>query len=189
MNKEYRLPINLYMILEHASPVIYTSNVLQNNHFVILMNSNFLKTTALIFKNEVHLAKSCLLECSAIDTLNYTKHAKEFELFFNKSRILTYYVFYFYKIKLKITLVCYDCTNGLDSIDLIYKNSNWLEREASEMYNIKYNNKRDCRKLLLDYTLDINPMLKDYPTEGEFDCYFSNIENQIVLEPFSVVEL
>lgn len=57
------------------------------------------------------------------------------------------------------------------------------------MYNIKYNNKRDCRKLLLDYTLDINPMLKDYPTEGEFDCYFSNIENQVVLEPFSVVEL
>lgn len=124
MNKEYRLPINLYLILEHASPIIYTSNILQNNHFVILIDSNFFKDTALIFKNEINLAKSFLIESSAVDTLNYTKHSKEFELFFSKSRLLTYYIFYFYKLKLKITLVCYGCETTMDSIDLIYKNSN-----------------------------------------------------------------
>lgn len=177
------------MILEHASPIVYTSNVLQKNHFVILINNNFFKDTAIIFKNELNLSKSCLLECSAVDTLNYTKHSEEFELFFKKSRLLVYYIFYFYKIKLKITLICYDDESKLDSIDLIYKNSNWLERETSEMYNIQYVNKRDCRKLLLDYTLDVNPMLKNYPTEGEFDCYFSNTENQITLEYFNTVEL
>jgi NADH:ubiquinone oxidoreductase subunit C len=45
------------------------------------------------------------------------------------------------------------------------------------------------RKLLLDYTIDVNPMLKDYPTEGEYDCYFSNIENQVILEKHTNVEL
>jgi NADH:ubiquinone oxidoreductase subunit C len=57
------------------------------------------------------------------------------------------------------------------------------------MYNIFFLNKRDMRKLLLDYTLDINPLLKDYPTEGEYDCYFSNIENQVILEKHNIVEL
>jgi NADH:ubiquinone oxidoreductase subunit C len=57
------------------------------------------------------------------------------------------------------------------------------------MYNVFYTKKRDMRKLLLDYTLDVNPMLKDYPTEGEYDCYFSNIENQVVLEKHNIVEL
>lgn len=189
MNKEYRLPINMYIILEHASPVIYSSNTLQNNHFVILIDSIYLKSTAQIFKNEVHFAKSVLIESSSIDTLEYTKHTKEFELFFKNSRILTFYIFYFYKLKLKVTLVCYNNNNPLESIDLIYKNANWLEREVSEMFNVYFINKRDSRKLLLDYTLDINPMLKDYPTEGEFDCYYSHLENQVVLEHFDAVEL
>jgi NADH:ubiquinone oxidoreductase subunit C len=57
------------------------------------------------------------------------------------------------------------------------------------MYGISFFNKRDIRKLLLDYSMDINPMLKDYPTEGEYDCYFSNIENQVILEKNIVVEL
>lgn len=188
MNKEYRLPINLFVILEYANPVIYTSNVLQNNHFVILLENKYLKTTFNIFKNENNFYKSFLIEASAVDSLNYTKFSKEFEIFFKNSRIMPYYIIYFYKLKLKLTLIFYG-KNEYQSIDLIYKNSNWLEREISEMYGVFYVNKRDIRKLLLDYTMDINPMLKDYPTEGEFDCYFSNIENQIVLEKHVGVEL
>jgi NADH:ubiquinone oxidoreductase subunit C len=57
------------------------------------------------------------------------------------------------------------------------------------MYNVAFSKKRDARKLLLDYTIDVNPMLKDYPTEGEYDCYFSNIENQVILEKQAIIEL
>lgn len=188
MNKEYKLPINIFLILEHATPIIYTSNVLQPNHFVILLEKKYLKSTMCIFKNEYNFWKSTLIENTAIDSLNYSKYTKEFELFFKNSRILNYYILYFYKLKLKLSVVFYG-ENAFESIDLIYKNSNWLERETSEMYNIFFFNKRDMRKLLLDYTLDVNPMLKDYPTEGEYDCYFSNIENQVILEKHNIVEL
>lgn len=188
MNKEYRFPINLFLILEHASPLVYTSNVLQNNHFVILLEKKYLKSTMNIFKNEYNFWKSSLIENSAVDTLEYNKYTKEFELFFKKTRILVYYIVYFYKLKLKVTLIFYG-EGAFDSIDLIYRNSNWLERETSEMYNVFFYKKRDSRKLLLDYTLDINPMLKDYPTEAEYDCYFSNIENQVILEKHTNVEL
>lgn len=188
MNKEYKFPINLFVILEHASPIIYTSNVLQPSHFVILLEKKYLKSTMAVFKNEYNFWKSTLIENSAIDTLNYNKYTSEFEIFFSNSRILNYYILYFYKLKLRLTVTFYGSAN-YESIDLIYRNSNWLERETSEMYNVYFYNKRDMRKLLLDYTLDVNPMLKDYPTEGEYDCYFSNIENQVVLEKHAIVEL
>jgi hypothetical protein len=123
MNKTYRLPINLFLILEHATPIVYTSNVLQNNHFVILLEKKFLKTTMNIFKNEYNFQKSSLIEISGVDTIEYNKHTKEFELFFAKSRILLFYILYFYTLKLKLSLIFYG-TNSFDSIDLIYKNSN-----------------------------------------------------------------
>ena len=188
MNKDYKFPINLFIILEHAAPLIYTSHVLQNGHFFILLEKKFLKSSMNIFKNEYNFWKSTLIENSAVDTLEYNKYTKEFEIFFKNSRILNFYILYFYKLKLKLNLIFYG-QNSFDSIDLIYKNSNWLERETSEMYNIHFYKKRDSRKLLLDYTLDVNPMLKDYPTEGEYDCYYSNIEHQVVLEKHNVIEL
>ncbi len=189
MNKKYKLPINIFIILEQANPIIYTSNVLQSSHFVVLIDSAYLKSTAQIFKNEVNFSKSLLVENSAVDALSYEKHTADYEIFFKNSRVLIFYIFYFYKIKSKITLVCYNNKNRLDSIDLIYKNANWVERETAEMFNISYTNKRDCRKLLLDYTLDINPMLKDYPVEGTHDCHYSHIENQVILEPYNPIEL
>ena len=184
-----RLPIDMYIILEHASPIIYTSNVLQSNHFVTLLDNIYFKSAVQIFKNEFQLSKSTLLENSAVDTLSYEKHTNDFEIFFKNSRILIFYIFYFYKIKTKITLITYNTTNSVDSVDLVYRNANWLERETAEMFNIFYKNKRDCRKLLLDYTIDVNPMLKNYPVEGEYDCYYSHIENQVILEKYNPIEL
>lgn len=81
MNKKYKLPINIYIILEQANPTIYTSNVLQNNHFVVFMDSVYLKSTAQIFKNEVNFSKSFLVENSAVDALNYEKHTNDYEIF------------------------------------------------------------------------------------------------------------
>jgi NADH:ubiquinone oxidoreductase subunit C len=34
------------------------------------------------------------------------------------------------------------------------------------MYGINFKNKSDNRSLLLDYSRNENPMLKDFPTEG-----------------------
>lgn len=188
MNKNYKFPINLFIIIEHAAPVVYTSSVLPCNHFVIFLKKKYNRSVTAIIKNEVHFWKSSLIEQSAIDTLSYDNFAAEVDVFFKHARVLVYYIFYLYKLKCRLTMAYYG-EQFFESVDLIYRNSNWLERETSEMYNIYFKKKLDSRKLLLDYTIDINPMLKDYPSEGEYDCYFSNIENQVVLEKNQTVEL
>ena len=75
------------------------------------------------------------------------------------------------------------------SIDKIYKNANWLERETSEMYGILYYNKNDTRKLLLDYSKIENPLLKDFPSEGLQDVFFNFFENQVTISKNEIIEL
>jgi NADH:ubiquinone oxidoreductase subunit C len=47
------------------------------------------------------------------------------------------------------------------------------------MYCINYLNKNDNRSLLLDYSKNEYPMLKDFPSEGYNEIYFNIFENKI----------
>jgi NADH:ubiquinone oxidoreductase subunit C len=48
------------------------------------------------------------------------------------------------------------------------------------MFGINYFNKKDVRKLLIDYSSFENPLLKAYPTEGFFDIFYNFFEDQVV---------
>jgi len=103
-----------------------------------------------------------------------------------------FYVYYFYTLKIKIMLfVTYSNDNliKVNSIDKIYKSASWLERETGEMFRVSYNNKIDTRRLLLDYSKQENPLLKDYPTEGFNDVFYNFFEDQVVYSNSTVVEL
>ena len=58
------------------------------------------------------------------------------------------------------------------------------------MFGINYFNKKDVRKLLIDYSSFENPLLKTYPTEGFFDIFYNFFEDQVVTnDASSFVEL
>ena len=78
---------------------------------------------------------------------------------------------------------------SLPSIDKLYKSASWLERETSEMFNIPFTLKTDTRRLLLDYSKQENPLLKDYPVEGLNDAFYNLFEDQVTYTNASVVEL
>ncbi len=77
----------------------------------------------------------------------------------------------------------------ISSVDKIYKSASWLERETGEMFRISYNLKTDTRRLLLDYSKQESPLLKDYPTEGFNDVFYNFFEDQVVYNNSTVVEL
>ena len=84
----------------------------------------------------------------------------------------------------------YSNTNKLfNSIDKLYKSASWLERETGEMFKISYKFKTDNRRLLLDYSKQEHPLLKDYPTEGFNDVFYNFFEDQVISNNLTVVEL
>ena len=47
------------------------------------------------------------------------------------------------------------------------------------MFGISFINKKDNRSLLLDYSRNEFPMLKDFPTEGYYEIFYDFFENRI----------
>lgn len=76
-----------------------------------------------------------------------------------------------------------------NSIDTIYPNCNWLEREFSEMYGLQLNNKIDSRKLLLNYCDSIAPLKKNNNSKGLYEVYFDFNDNQIQFNNSVDIEL
>jgi NADH-quinone oxidoreductase subunit C len=110
--------------------------------------------------------------------------------FFKKNQILLFYIYYFFTIKAKILLFTpYNNFTKITSIDKLFKSASWLERETGEMFKVIYDLKIDTRRLLLDYSKQENPLLKDYPVEGFSDAFYSLFEDQVIYNNSTVVEL
>lgn len=176
--KKYKFPINIFLCFEKLNPVYYTSKVLTNNHYVCFIPKKWYYGLNLFIKKELFYNSSFLVEMSAIDTMKYNKIIPDIETFNLKDRFLIYNIYYFYYIKIKITFI-QSTNNTIDSIDSVYKNASWLEREVSEMFGINFINKKDNRSLLLDYSKNEFPMLKDFPTEGYYEIFYDFFENRI----------
>lgn len=190
MFNKYKFPLNLFLIFEKLNPVVYTSECLTSNHYVLFIPKEWLFPVAKVLRNESFFSCNYLVEHSSIDAKNYQQFSKNFNFFFKKNQTLTYYIFYFYNIKTKLTLfVNTDSMNNIPSLDSLYSNANWLERESSELFNINYTHKKDVRNLLLDYSRNDYPFLKEYPTEGYFDIYYDFFEDQLQYVESEYVEL
>lgn len=53
----------------------------------------------------------------------------------------------------------------IDSLTSIWRNANWLEREAWDMYGIKFNDHPDLRRILMYAEFEGHPLRKDYPID------------------------
>ena len=192
MYKKYKFPLQIFLILEKMNILFWNSKSLTPNSYICLINYKWFYTLNLILKNELFLNNSFLVENTAIDNRFMNSLNSKLNLFFNNNKNLNYYLYYFFNLKLKILFLINSKNNYkpyLYSIDKIYSNANWLERETSEMYGILYYFKSDIRKLLLDYSKIENPLLKDYSSEGLQDVFYNFFENQITVNKNEIIEL
>lgn len=192
MYKKYTFPLHIFVVFEKVNSKMWSSNVLKPNNYLLLVDNKWFYSLNLFFRNELFLSSSYLAESFAIDTLKFTKFNDLLNNFFSKYRIVLFYSYYFFNIKVKlhiILLVNFFLKERVCSVDRIYKNANWLEREVSEMSGINYSFKKDVRKLLLDYSKNENPLLKDFPVEGFSEIFYDFFEDQTIFLDSNVVEL
>ena len=186
-----RIPLQIPVIFEKNNFIVWTSEKLAHNHYFIYISKNYFFILNKFLKNELFLNFSFLIENSAIDTLNYLNINNSQNLFFKNKRFLLFYTYYFYNIKTKITFLlnCEKNNKTITSIDTIFNNAGWLERETSEMYGIYFIWKTDVRKLLLDYSKNDSPLLKDYPVSGYQDYFYNILEDTVSFYNNEVIQL
>jgi len=79
--------------------------------------------------------------------------------------LYTFYFFYFYKFSISIFSFWNQSlkNTSINSIEKIFFNANWLEREVSEMFGIYFFKKIDTRVLLLEIYNKLSPNVKKFP--------------------------
>lgn len=184
---KYQTPIQIALVFEKLNIISWTSSKLTPNHYVYYIPNSWFYAINCFLKNETFFSLSNLTEGSSVDTLNYLNLLENVDFFFKKNRLITFYSYYFYNLKLKLTFF-FSNSNNL-SIDNLYLNANWIERELGEMYGVYFFKKNDTRKLLLDYTKTEAPLLKDFPVEGYTDAFFNILSEQVVFLQNETVEL
>jgi NADH-quinone oxidoreductase subunit C len=86
----------------------------------------------------------------------------------------------FYAIEHKITLrlrvpLAGDDLN-LPSIEELYPNVNWHEREVYDMFGVNFEGHSDMRRILMPYEWEGHPLRKDYPLGYEEPQFTFNFE-------------
>lgn len=74
------------------------------------------------------------------------------------------------------------------SIQEIYSNSNWLEREIWDLFGIKFIYHTDLRRILTDYGFVGHPLLKYFPLTGFTELRFDDCIYRIVKEVIEMTQ-
>ena len=72
---------------------------------------------------------------------------------------------------------------AVPSITEIYSNAEWFEREAWDMYGVRFENNPDLRRILTDYGFEGHPQRKDFPLTGYKEVRYDPEKQRVVYEP------
>lgn len=89
------------------------------------------------------------------------------------------------RIRVKVST---DEETAVPSIVEQHPSANWFEREAFDMYGIRFAGHPDMRRILTDYGFEGYPLRKDFPLTGYTEVRYDDLEKRIVHEPVELTQ-
>ena len=173
--EKYKFPTYLFLVFEKLDILTWTSNSTNNLDYYIIVPDSYLKPLLTYLKKSLFGNLSYVVDASSVDTLGY--NLSSFGM--RNNQLLTFYVLYNYTYKIKLIIISKETTKKLESVDSVYANCNWLEREFCEMYNTQRFNKIDSRKLLLNYYDSMSPLMRVTGSRGNYEAYYDFNDRQV----------
>ena len=126
MYKKYQFPLNMFIVFEKTTPVIYTASSLTPNHYVCFVPLKWFVGLNQFIKNELFFSFSTLMEISSIDTLKYSKILPETSTIYKNNRFIVFNVYYIYLTKVRLTFILNFNGNSQNnqSVEFLFKNAN-----------------------------------------------------------------
>ena len=72
------------------------------------------------------------------------------------------------------------------SVTSVWAAANWYEREAFDLFGIRFENHDDLRRLLTDYGFSGHPFRKDFPLVGNVEVRYDPDQERVVYQPVTI---
>lgn len=135
------------------SEILDTHNRLGNETAIVKKDQIVAMCTYL--RDDPKQAYNMLSDLTVVD---YDKRKPRFEVVYN-----LYSTTLKHRIRLRAIVEEDDTT--IDSIWSVWKAANWAEREAWDMYGVRFEGHPDLRRILLYEEFEGHPLRKDYPIQ------------------------
>ena len=81
-----------------------------------------------------------------------------------------------------------DEATAVPSVHTLWPVATWFEREAWDLFGIRFQGQPDLRRILTDYGFDGHPLRKDFPLTGYVEVRYDDERKQVVNEPVSLTQ-
>jgi len=72
------------------------------------------------------------------------------------------------------------------SVLALWKNANWYEREAYDLFGLLFEGHPDLRRILTDYGFIGHPFRKDFPLSGQVEMRYDAALQKVIYEPVDI---
>ena len=173
----YRFPLGLFLVFSNLKLIVWTSVEDTKFDYYIAVPNESVFDIVLYIKKHIFGNQSYVLDLTTYAPCN---NLPANAVSYKEGLYINIISVYLYHSRLRLHLVSLaDCNYPLKSLDSIYKNMNWLERESSEMYGLSNYSKGDSRKLLLNYFDNNAPMRKSYNSSASYEVYYDFLDAQV----------
>lgn len=144
---------NLPYLRDKLGPKIVDSHSFRGDETIVIRREEAREILRFL-KEDPELDFNFLVDITAADYLG--KKEPRFEVVYHLSSLRT-------KQRLRVKVPVPEADPAVDSLTPLWKGANWLEREAWDMYGIRFRDHPDLRRILLYEEFQGHPLRKDYP--------------------------
>ena len=89
--------------------------------------------------------------------------------------------------RVRVRVFCPDDDMPLvPSVTGIWRNANWFEREAFDLFGILFEGHGDLRRILTDYGFIGHPFRKDFPISGYVEMRYDPEQKRVIYQPVTI---
>jgi NADH/F420H2 dehydrogenase subunit C len=158
-------------------PKFIEKSIISKEEVIIFTTTKNLVSLLTFLRDHTNSQYKMLVDITAVD---YPEREERFEVVY-----LLLSVKYNSRIIIKVSV---DEITPVPSVEGIFPNAGWYERETFDMYGIFFQENKDLRRILTDYGFEGYPLRKDFPLSGYTEVRYDDSVRRVVVEPLELTQ-